>query len=59
MDELIYFKQLNRPMYLYEAEPIEIHPEILDGMIKVKLEGGKFLTEDNVDILDKKVNYKV
>ena len=59
LDELIYFKQLNRPMYLYEAEPIEIHPEILDGMIKVKLEGGKFLTEDNVDILDKKVNYKV
>lgn len=57
MDELIYFKQLNRPMYLYEVEPIDPHfeipnemIEILVGMTKVKLDGEKFITEDNVAI---------
>lgn len=57
MDELIYFKLLNRPMYLYEAEVIEAQFEIPDevidilaGMTKVKLEGEKFITEDNVAI---------
>lgn len=47
MDELAYFKQLNRPMYIYEAESIEDKPDILEKMIKVKLENGRFLTEDN------------
>jgi len=44
MDELMYFKKLNRPMYLYEAEPIENQPKIFEGMIKVELKNDKFLT---------------
>lgn len=51
MDELMYFKKLNRPMYLYEAEPIENQPKIFEGMIKVELKNDKFLTEDNKAIL--------
>lgn len=47
MDELNYFNLLNRPMYIYEVEPIDNRPDILDKMIKVKLENGKFITEDN------------
>lgn len=47
MDELTYFKQFNRPMYIYEAESIDNRPDILDKMIKVKLENGEFITEDN------------
>lgn len=51
MDELMYFKKLNRPMYLYEAESIENQPKIFEGMIKVELKNDKFLTEDNKAIL--------
>ena len=51
MDELIYFKKLNRPMYLYEAEMIENRPNIFEGMVKVKLKDDKFITEDNKVIL--------
>lgn len=51
MDELIYFKKLNRPMYLYEAEMIENRPNIFEGMVKVKLKDDKFITEDNKAIL--------
>ena len=52
MDELIFFKKLNRPMYLYEAETVENKPDILDGLTKVKLEADKFLTENNTAILE-------
>lgn len=52
MDELIFFKKLNRPMYLYEAETVENKPDILDGLTKVKLEAEKFLTENNTAILE-------
>ncbi len=51
MDELIYFKKLNRPMYLYEAEKIENRPNIFEGMVKVKLKDDKFITGDNKVIL--------
>lgn len=53
LDELSYFKKLNRPMYLYEAETVENKPEILDGMLKVKLEADRFISEDNIAILEK------
>lgn len=55
MDELSYFKELNRPMFMYEAEPVETKPDILNEMIKINLENDKFLIEngDGVELNDK------
>lgn len=52
MDEIEYFRQLRRPIYLLEVDPIDDNPALFEGMIKVKLNEGKYITEDGKDISD-------
>ena len=52
MDEIEYFRQLRRPIYLLEVDTINDNSALFEGMIKVKLNQGKYMTEDGKDISD-------
>lgn len=47
MEELQFFKQLGRPMYIIEVDEVENAPDILKELVRVKLESGLFKIAEN------------